>query len=201
MALRGQAARRALAGGAALAIALGFAGCGSDDEDDGAADNAAAGIERRIDAAEKKAKAAPSDPKPFAELAKLHFQSATLEREGTGYSEEGTAELRQAAQAWERYLSLDPQPVDTSVAQLIAAAYAPGSLDEPERAVAVQQVIADNTSPPRASAYVQLAQMAYAAGEIQTGDRAAKRAVALSKPERREKLRKRLKAARAQLSP
>ena len=192
-------ASRALAA-VGLAIALGFAGCGSDDESD-TEGNAASALERRIEAAEKQSKAAPSDPGPLAELAKLHFQAATLEREGSGYTAEGKAELRRAAQTWERYVSLDPKRIDTSVAQLISAAYASSALNEPKRAVAVQQVVADNTSPPRAGMYSQLAQMAYSAGEVEIGDRAAKRAVELSEPKKRKALRKRLKAARTQLAP
>jgi hypothetical protein len=184
---------------AAVVLAVAFAGCGSDDKSD--TSNAKSGLERRIATMEKRAKRAPSDPKPYAELAKLHFQSATLKRDGQGYSDEGKAELRKAASSWERYLSLDPKRVDTDVAQLISAAYGPGLLDDPKRAVAVQQVLVENTSPPRAGAYVQLAQMAYSAGERDVGDRAAKRAVELSKPARQKKLRARLKAARTQLAP
>jgi hypothetical protein len=195
------ASRRASAVIAVIAFALTLAACGGDDDDKSTTSNAQSGLEKRIDAAEKRAKAEPTSPAPLAELAKLHFQSATLKREGVGYSDAGKDELREATKAWQRYIALEPKRVDTDVAQLISAAYGPGALDDPRRAVRVQEVLAENTSPPRAGAYVQLAQMAYSAGERRIGDVAAKRAVELSKPARRDKLRKRLKAARSQLAP
>jgi tetratricopeptide (TPR) repeat protein len=193
------ASRRALATATAIVIAL--AGCGSSD-DKSDPSGAAASLERKIDAAQAKAKAAPTDPKPFAELAKLHFQVAGLKTGSTGeYSDAGKDELREATQAWGRYIALHPDPLDTSVAQLIAAAYGPGSLDEPKKAVAVQQVLAEQTRPPDAELYAQLAQKAYYAGDTQTAERAAKRAIELTPKARRAAMRKTLQATRSHAPP
>ena len=193
--------RRALA--AALALVVVLAGCGgsSSDDDTGDLNSPEAGLELKIEAAQKEAKADPTDPEPLAELAKAHFQAAGLKTNSTGeYSDEGKAELRRATKAWDRYVALDPKPLDTGVAQLIAAAYGPGSLDEPKQAVEVQQVLTENSRPPRASQYAQLAQMAYYAGEVRTARRAADRALELSPKRARKALRKRLASAR-QLAP
>jgi len=193
------ASRRALALAAALAI--GLAGCGSSDEKPNTK-SAAAGLERKIEAAEAKAKAAPEDPAPLAALAKLHFQAATLNvGSSDGYGEDGKKQLRQATQAWERYLALDPQPVDTSIAQLMSAAYAPGSLDQPKKAVAAQRILAANTRPPDPAQFAQLAQKAYYAGETRTGDAAAARAIELTPKSQREEMRKTMKTAKSQLTP
>jgi tetratricopeptide (TPR) repeat protein len=198
MATTRYASRRALA--AAIAVGVALAGCGGSD-DKPQNDGAQAGLERRIDAAQKQAKAAPTDPRPLAELAKAHFQSAGLKTNSTGvYSDDGKDELREATKAWDRYLALDPEPLDTGVAQLIAAAYGPGSLDRPKKAVDVQQLLTQNTRPPLASQYAQLAQMAYYAGEVGTAEAAADRAIELSPRRARRAMRKLLASAR-QLAP
>jgi hypothetical protein len=193
------ASRRALATAAAIAIAL--TGCGSSDDKPDPT-SPAASLESKIDIAQAKAKAAPTDPKPFAELAKLHFQAAGLKTGSTGeYSDSGKDELREATQAWERYVALDPDPLDTSVAQLMTAAYGPGSLDEPKKAVAVQQALAEHTRPPNAALYAQLAQKAYYAGDTQTAQSAARRAIELTPKARRAAVRETLQSARSQARP
>jgi hypothetical protein len=192
---------RATAGAIAIAIAPAIAGCGgSDDKPDPG--SPAASLERKIDAAQARAKAVPTDPAPLAELAKLHFQAAGLKAGSTGkYSDEGKDELREATQAWGRYVALDPKPLDTSVAQLVAAAYGPGSLDEPRKAVAVQKVLAERTRPPEAAVYAQLAQKAYYAGDTQTAERAARRAIELTPKAKRAAMRKTLQVTRSQAPP
>jgi hypothetical protein len=196
------ASRRALATAAAIAVATAFAGCGGSSDDKPDRNGPATTLERKIDAAQARAKAAPTNPAPLAELAKLHFQAAGLKTGSTGeYSDDGKAELREATQAWGRYVALDPNPLDTSVAQLIAAAYGPGSLDEPKKAVAVQQVLADHTRPPDAALYAQLAQKAYYAGDAQTAERAARRAIELTPKARRAAMRKRLQNTRSRAAP
>jgi hypothetical protein len=187
---------------AAIVIAIAITGCGSSSDDKPDTSSAAAALERKIDAAQARSKAAPTDPAPLAALAKLHFQAATLKTGSSGeYGDDGKAQLRQATRAWERYLALDPQPVDTSVAQLMSAAYGPGLLDDPKRAVAAQRVLAANTRPPDAAQFAQLAQKAYYAGETRIGDAAAARAVELSPTSQRAAVRATMRSARSQLTP
>jgi tetratricopeptide (TPR) repeat protein len=189
------ASRRALA--TVITIAVALVGCGSSD-DKSDQSGPAASLERKIDAAQAKSKAKPTDPKPFADLAKLHFQAAGLKTSSTGeYSDDGKDELREATQAWERYVALNPDPLDTGVAQLIAAAYGPGSLEQPKKAVAVQQVLAERTHPPDGALYAQLAQKAYYAGETQTAESAAQRAIELTPKAKRAAMRETLQAARS----
>ena len=186
---------------AVAAVAAAFAGCGGSDERSDVPAAATEGLEARIEAADKQAKAAPDDPAPLAELAKAHFQAAGLKTNSTGgYTDEGMDELREATKAWDRYIALDPDRLDTGVAQLIAAAYGPGSLDQPKKAVDVQVLLTENLSPPRASQYARLAQMAYYAGETEIAEKAGDRAIELS-PERARKSMRRLLASARQLAP
>jgi hypothetical protein len=188
------ASRRTVAIAAAIVLVL--AGCGgsSDSEDLNTPESA---VQRNIESAQAEVKAAPNKPQPQAALAKAYFQSAGVKVNSTGqYSDAGKDDLRRATMAWDRYLTLDPDPLDTGVAQLIAAAYGPGSLDEPKNAVQLQRVLANNTSPPRASQYVQLALMAYSASDLPLGDRAAKRALELLPKRARAANRKRFASAR-----
>jgi tetratricopeptide (TPR) repeat protein len=179
---------------------IALTGCGaSDDKPD--PNTPAGSLQRKIDVAQAKAKTAPADPEPLAELAKLHFQAAGLKTGSTGeYSDDGKNELREATQAWERYVALDPDPPDTRVARLMAAAYGPGSLDAPRKAVAAQQVLAEHTRPPNGRLYAQLAQMAYYAGDTQTAESAARRAIELTPKAQRAAIREVLQNARQALS-
>lgn len=199
MATTRHALRPALAAAAAIVILL--TGCGSSSDDEPAADGATAVVEQKIDAEQAKSRAAPTDPEPHGALAKLRFQAATLKKGPNGeYTAEGKAELRRATQAWERYLALNPQPVDSGLAQLMAAAYGPGSLDDPKQALAAQQIVTENADPVDGALYAQLAQMAYSAGETQTGDRAAARAIELTPRSERSVMREAMRSAKAQLA-
>lgn len=196
---RTHTSRRAAAAVAAIAILL--AGCGSSDS---APDpnSPEAAVESKIEAAQADVKAAPTDPAPLAALTKAHFQAANLESIPTGgYTDEGEKELRLAAQAWERYLALDPEPPDSGVAQMMAAAYRPGALDEPKSALHAQRILAESADPPSAPMFLQLAQMAYGAGDESTGDKAADRAIALTPKDERSAVREALKSAKAQGEP
>lgn len=204
MATRTHASRRACAAVAA-ALALLPAGCGGSDEDDAPdANSPQAAIERKIAAVQADVKARPEDPEPLAELAKAHFQAATLESIPTGgYTDEGRKQLRLAALAWERHLAKNPDPPDIGVAQLMAAAYGPGALQEPKNAVRAQRIITENADPPSASMFAQLAQMAHLAGDGATAARAADRALELTPEDERERLREALRfaAERARSQP
>lgn len=191
------ASRRAL-----VAVAAGvamLAGCGGSDDDRPDPNSPQGAIERRIEAVQATVKARPADPEPLAELAKAHFQAATLESIPTGgYTDDGKQQLRRAAQAWQRYLAKDPAEPDVGVAQLMAAVYGPGALEQPKNAVRAQRIIAENADPPSASMFVQLAQTAYLAGERATARRAADRALELTPRGERARLRAVLRAAAAQ---
>ena len=199
MTTRTHASRRACAAVAAGAALL-LAGCGGSDDDD-APDRGSpqAAIERKIAAVQADVKANPADAEPLAALAKAHFQAATLESIPTGgYTDEGKKQLRLAALAWQRHLAKNPDPPDIGVAQLMTAVFGPGALQEPGNAVRAQRIIAENSDPPSASMFAQLAQMAYLAGDSATAARAAERALQLTPKGERERLREALRAVAGQ---
>jgi hypothetical protein len=96
-------------------------------------------------------------------------------------TDKGRQAVTEAAAAWEAYLKLKPKKVDAGAGQFAALAY--GALQEYDRAVATQAIVV--RGKPSASAYFQLADFAWRAGENAKGDAAAKRAIALSPADQR----------------
>jgi hypothetical protein len=153
-------------------------------------------IDRRIKSALAATKADPRDPKPWAELAVLRFQRAGVDgiaADGT-YTADGKRRLHLAADAWERHLALEPEQPSVRAANLMAQVYGPGGLAELPKAVRAKQIVTAAEKPPSSNLYAQLAQLAYQAGEMRTGDLAAARAVDLAAKGDREELQAALKA-------
>lgn len=139
-------------------------------------------LDKRIAAAFAKTRATPREPAVWAELARLRFQRAGIDgisAEGA-YTTAGKERLSEAADAWERYLALDPKSPDPQLARLMAQAYAPTGLSEPPKAVRAFEIVTAAADPPSSNLFAQLAQLAYQAGETRTGDLAADRAVDLA---------------------
>lgn len=153
----------------------------------------------RIDEAEKKTAANPTDAAAWAALAKLRFQQAgTGENynQNTGeFTDGGKAELRKSAQAWQSYLKLDPKEVDASVAGLMVQAYLGlGNLDEVVRAM--EYVIDGREETPQL--YVQLATYAYAAGQTRKGDLAGQKAQDIAPKADLEQIKAQVESAKSQ---
>ena len=164
---------------------------------------AASGTERFVER-ERQAAAAtranPDDAQAWASLARARFSQAGLgdnfDASRNTYTEAGKAKLRGAAQAWEKYLTLDPSPAQAGeVAGIMVQAYSPEGLNQPEKAVQAQEIIAE--ARPGPNTYAQLAVYAYAAGQTRKGDLAKDRALELSPKDEREALRGQLESAAA----
>src|SRR5215216_2590725 len=69
----------------------------------------------------------PSDPVAWAALARARVQSAgvgdNFDPNTAAYTDSGKAKLAEAAQAWDKYLALDPKHPDDRVASLMVRAY------------------------------------------------------------------------------
>ena len=147
-------------------------------------------FQKRIDAAEAGVKAHPQNPRAWAELTRVRYQQA-----GTGdgfdatngvFTDKGKNELRQTEAAWDRYLTLTQKPDDT-VASLMVQAFSEAGLNEPDKAVAAMEVIVDNrqaTGP----LYVQLAALAYQAGQTRKAELASQKALQLTPKDDREQV-------------
>jgi hypothetical protein len=199
---------RAIAAVAVGVLAASGLGCGTDSDkdkdrgiidsvlsDDGA-NSATATLDKRIAAALATTRASPSEPAAWAQLARLRYQRAGIDgiTDTGAFTPGGKAKLRLAAQAWERYVSLDPKHLDVRVARLMVQAYASSGLNEPVEAVRTMEIVTAAETPPSTSLYQQLAQLAYVAGETRTGDLAADRAVELAPRRDRKRLRAALDA-------
>jgi tetratricopeptide (TPR) repeat protein len=159
-------------------------------------------FKQRVDKAEKAVQAHPRDANAWAELTRVRFQQA-----GTGngfdqnagvFTDTGKNELRQTEAAWNKYLSLTDKPDDT-VATLMVQAFGQAGLNEPAKAVTAMEVVVDNreaTGP----LYVQLAALAYEAGQTRKAELASKKALQLTPKDDREQIKAQLQAARTAAS-
>jgi hypothetical protein len=153
--------------------------------------SATAGIDKRIDNALAATKARPRDPGPWAQLAALRFQRAGIDGitpDGT-FTQDGRRRLRLAGQAWERHLALDPKQPNVRTARFMVQAYEAGGLNELTKAVRAKQIVTAATKPPNSNLYAQLAELAYRARDVRTGDLAADRSVSLAPKSQRKTLR------------
>ncbi|MDX6720526.1 MAG: hypothetical protein QOJ63_2780 [Solirubrobacteraceae bacterium] len=208
--LRGRGRRRTVQAiylGLALLIGGGLVGFGMGSSTSGgivdavigdgsSGDSATKTLDKRVERALANAHKSPRDPKLWAELARLRYQRAGIDgiaADEITYTAEGKQKLALAAQAWERHLALDPPQPDARVARLMTQAYGSGGLNEPAKAVRAMEVVTAAEKPPSSNLYAQLAQLAYTAHEIRTGDLAAARAIDLAPKANRTLLRSTLK--------
>jgi hypothetical protein len=162
--------------------------------------SATSAIDKRVRAAIATTKARPRDPAPWAKLAILQVQRAGVDEidANNQYTEKGLARLRLASRAWERHLALDPKQPDVRAAKFMVQAYGAGALNELTKAVRAQEIVTAATKPPNTNLYQQLAQLAYSAKDIRSGDLAGARAVELAPKAQRKALQAQLDALKAQ---
>jgi hypothetical protein len=159
---------------------------------------------KRADAAEARAKASPKDAALWADAARARYQAALSEDffnpETQQFNDAGKAQLRIADRDWQKHLALNPKHPDDSAAGVMIKVYT--ALNEPDKAVAAQEVITE--ARPKARTFATLAVLAYDAGQTRTGDLARQKALDLSDPADRETLKSQIdeekqKALAAQL--
>jgi hypothetical protein len=156
---------------------------------------------KRADTATREAQANPQDPAAWAEVARTRYQYAGsgdfLDRNTGEFTAEGKAQLQQAAAAWEKHLELAKNKPDDRVATLMVQAYGQAGLNEPEKAVAAQEIITEER--PKDSTFATLAVLAYQAGQTRKGDLASAKAQELTedKDEKKE-LKEQLEQAKSQ---
>jgi len=155
---------------------------------------------RRAEAADRAAAASPQDAAAQAAAARARYQLAGAGEyfdQATGtFTNEGKAELQRSSEAWKRYLALDPQPIDDSVASLMVQVYSEVGLNEPENAVRAQEIITE--ARPRDATFATLAVLAYQAGQTRKGDLARREALDRADKDERAALRGQIDAAKQQ---
>ena len=173
----------------------------------GGTSDATAAIERTATTAQAATEADPTDAEAWARLVKARFQLAGadngVDANGT-FTAAGKRRLVPVEQAWDRYIALEPDPPDDTVAGFMVQAFSPAGLDKPDQAVRALEMIidvrggSDADATTRSNLYSQLAVYAYDAGQSRKGDLAADRAVSLAAPSERKLLRENLDTAKAQ---
>lgn len=187
----------------ALAAPL-AAGCGDAKDDTPTATRAVSSAEnvaaRGVATAQRALEDAPNDPDVLANLVRAHVRLAYVRGNVTANTigPEGEAELRKAADVWERYLALRPRAPDVQTATLMARAFGQSALNEPREAIRASQIAAESTKPANATLYSQLAVAYYGEKLYREGDRAAARAISLTPLGERGNVRRTLRQIRSQ---
>jgi len=162
----------------------------------GASNDSAA--QKQVDSATKATQLQPENAAAWLRLARARYQLANVkgyDRNTGGYNADGKDELRRADTAWTRYLALEPKTPDINVASLMVQAYGPTGLNQAQKAVTAQEVIAEQ----KADDYAQLAQLAllaYEAKQLRKGDLAADKALELAPKDQRSQLKRTLDEAK-----
>lgn len=156
-------------------------------------------FEQREAAALARTRANSRDEAAWVELIRARTQLAgqgdNVDAASGNYTDQGRAKLREAAQAWERYIALEPRRVDTGVAGLMVQAYS--ALGQVPRAVAAQEIVTE-ARPNVPGPFSTLAVLAWQAGQIRKGDLARDRVLELTDRDRREAVRGELEQAKSQ---
>ena len=156
----------------------------------------------RFDQREREAAAAsrrnPQQPAAWAALARARVQSAGIgdnfDPNTATYTESGKAKLAQAADAWQKYLALEPKKPDDRVASLMVRAFDQTGLNRPADAAAAQEIITE--ARPSANTYATLAIYAYQAGQTRKGDLASQKALSLAPKDQKNTLKSQLDQAK-----
>ena len=159
-------------------------------------------FQKRIDAAQRSVHVRPTDPKAWAELTRVRFQQASTgdgfdQNQGV-FTDKGKQRLQDASNTWDKYLTLTKKPDDT-VASLMVQAYGQYGLNEPDKAVTAMEILIDRrqaTGP----LYVQLAALAYQAGQTRKAELASKKALELTPKDDKEQIKAQLQSARTAAS-
>ena len=153
-------------------------------------------FEERRDQARERLQRNPRDQEALKALVRANYQLASSAAgQATAFPPEAQDDLRAAAAAWERYLALDPDPLDESLANLMLQAYGPGALNQLDKAVDTAETLARADQTPQS--YLRLVQYASLAGDTRTADLAGRRAIDLAPRDQRSTVRDQVEQAKA----
>jgi tetratricopeptide (TPR) repeat protein len=169
----------------------------------GSTTSASDAFNNRVDSLEKRVQANPRDARAWALLSDVRFQSATTGAnydQTTGlYTAKGKAELRRAADAWQRHLALSPEKPNTRVANEMVTAYGAAGLRNYGEAVKALEFVIDATPKPTYQTYAQLAVLAHGAKQTRKEKLSADKAAQLAPKGQEKAVRDQIKAAEQQL--
>jgi hypothetical protein len=207
--LRGRGRRRTVQAiylGLALIFLLGFVGFGVGvgggggglfnalTENNGAN---SASFSAKVEAAQKRAKREPNNPKAWAALTEAQLHQAGEEAYSnptTGqFTSKGKQYLNQVSQSWNSYLKLEPHNPSPKLAQQMLSVYEETGLNQPSEEVAALQIVIPS-KPPSYGLYTALAQSSYRAHNPGQGDLATGKALSLAPAPQRKQIKTYLEA-------
>ncbi|HEY8304153.1 MAG TPA: hypothetical protein VIG42_06145, partial [Solirubrobacteraceae bacterium] len=157
-----------------------------------------AGFGAQVSAAEKRTRLHPNEAAAWTALAEAQFHESgageNFEEASQKFTSKGKALLVKVANAWSRYIALNPSKLNQTVALEMLTVYGKEGLNQPAAAVEVLQLLVA-AKPESAAFYGQLASFAYQAKNTREGDLAAKKTISLTPA----KERKNVEAQLAQL--
>src|SRR3954471_11566665 len=140
----------------------------------------------------------PKNATAWADLARARVQTAgvgdNFDPSTATYTATGKAKLAAAADAWDKYIALDPKNPDDRVAGLMVRAFDPTGLNRPADAVKAQEIITE--ARPKDTTFATLAIYAYQAGQTRTGDLARQKALELAPKDQKNTLKSQLDQAK-----
>jgi hypothetical protein len=165
----------------------------------GGGDNAAVDrLTTQVQAADAKAKAAPTDPAAWSALALARVRLAqvgdNLDTATGNYTAAGRRQLAAAGTAWDEYVALKPATPDERLARQMANAFL--SVGNADKAVGAQEMVTQ--VDPTQQTFSNLAIFAYQAGQTRKGDLAAGKAVDLAPKDEKKDLKTQLDQAKTQ---
>src|SRR4051794_34341539 len=162
----------------------------------GGSTNGNSALSKQADTLEKRVQQNPKSAADWAKLARTHFQIAagSIDQNTGQYSKDGRTQLTRAAAAWNNYLALSPEKPDATVAALMVQTFV--QLNQAAKAADAQEIV--TSARPNRNAYIQLAKLAYVAGQSRKGDLAAAKALDLTPKDLRGTVKEQLDQAKKQ---
>lgn len=163
-----------LVGGTILfGVGTGLPGIFGGNNSTGSTENLSDQNQERLEQLDKRVKANPRDAAAWGSIASVRFAVGfeKIPEDQTNAPADAKAEFAKAATAWDKYVALDPDPIDVQVANRMAQAFQPEYLNRPAQwadaqGIATQAVEAkaekDQTDVPPET-YITLLQAQYAA--------------------------------------
>jgi hypothetical protein len=146
---------------------------------------------KQISAAEARTRKYPTEAAAWAALADARVHEANgsefYDETNQQFTAKGKELLTKSANAWNRYVALNPSKPNITVAQDMLRVFSEEGLNQPAAAVQVMQLVIP-TKPPSAALYGRLAAYAYQAKNPRVGDLASQKTISLTPAAQRSKV-------------
>jgi hypothetical protein len=141
----------------------------------GSSNSGNSALTKQADTLQKRAQQNPRDAATWARLARAKYQLAagTVNQTTGQLSADGRKDLAASGVAWDRYLALNPEKPDAATAAVMVQVFV--QLNQAAKAADAQEIVTG--AHPNRNAYLQLAKLAYAAGQTRKGDLAGQKAL------------------------